>query len=165
MTLFLTEGELDSTRGRDALAVPEDSLSAVGAKGRQPDSRDSTDPFSPAFQAHRTFRTQQGTSCAPCRTIPRMERSSLQLGCPRCPSHSCSMCGRAGTARGARQSQARPTPCPGTTIACRSLSATWEAAGGHPAGRGSSQLQALPALGRASKTPKSPAWHPKPSSP
>lgn len=46
---------------------------------------------------------------------------------------------------------------PSTAITCQSLSTTWEAAGGHPAGGGSSQLQALPGLGRASKTPKSPS--------
>lgn len=177
MHLFLTGAELDyEGRGRDAPAFPRDSLPAVGIEGRWTDSQDSTDPsassrtispeplrhtgtsgMDPAFHFEDNPQDRpQGSSLQP-QDLPNPHPTgflhAVGLGLPEEPGR-CRRTPRAGSA----------ASCLGKTIPCRSLNATWEAAGGDPPGKRSGQLEALPGLGRASKVPKSSAWHPKASS-
>lgn len=103
-------------------------------------------PATPSL-THGAFGNQQGRSCAPWRTTTRIDPpaaahspGAFQASIPRVFRTRWG-----GDRRRSAADAAQPPrpPCPGTTIACRSLSATWEAAGGDPAGKGSSQLQAL----------------------
>lgn len=135
--LFLTGGELDSTRGRDA--------ATVGTKGRQTDrqtARTAQTPPVPARPSLPSFpgtQSSRGTAGQILRSLednnqdrPPQEQFAAP-GSSKPPSHGCSRLGLPEEPSRCRPGRA----CPGTTIACRSLSTTWEAAGGDPAGKGS----------------------------
>lgn len=136
---------------------------------RQTDSQDSTDPSSPSqtISPELSRHTElSGTSRADPALPGGQQPGSTPTGAvcsPRISQAPIPGVFQAGIAGGTRQIPARPhlprhnhrVPEPERNL------------GG---GRGRScreriQLQALPGLGRASKPPKSPAWHPKPSSP
>lgn len=134
---------MDSTRGRHA--------PAVGTKGGQTDRQTARTartppvparPFLPSFPGTRSSRGPAGQILHSLEDNNQDRPPQEQFAAPGSPKPPSQGCSRLGLLEEPGRSRPGRT-CPGTTIACWSLSATWEAAGGDPAGKGSNCRRCL----------------------